>query len=164
VSTIADLERVPAELLLLAGQIKRIRSAAQADVIQQVPQRRTQPEVAMRSDGRAGATKMKSDSDVAEYRDASWIRKATNGGLDGDLLRQMRKRRQLRNYKGAASRPLYHVLEVAHARPQYAEMLLDALKEGADFRKPRKAERRGPTKPDKGRRNPTKPDKSARRR
>ncbi len=112
--------------------------------------------------GNSEATKP-ADPDVANYRDASWIRKATQDGLTGDALSKMRGRGTLKLTRYEGARPLYNVPEVAKARPQYSDALMDALSEGADFRTRRKAERKRTTRPDKARQSPTKPDTSARR-
>lgn len=95
------------------------------------------------------------------YRSAAWIRKATEQGLYSDLLGKMRERRTLVRVKLVDGRWLYDVNEVAEKRSQYMGVLLDALAERADFRKPRKTERRAAqAKHDEARRAATKPDKS----
>ncbi len=96
-----------------------------------------------------------SDGDIGRFRDARWISKATGGGLTGDALSKMRRRNTLHNVRRQGRRPLYDVYEVAEARTQYACVLMDALSENADFRTPRRAERKDRTKPDKAGQRPT---------
>jgi hypothetical protein len=94
------------------------------------------------------------------YRDAKWIREATQGGLTGDALRKMVKRGTLKDtVPGSNGRRLFNVEELAAARPTHGAALRDALSECADFRKPRKAEKERLTKPDKGGQTTTNADK-----
>ncbi len=93
------------------------------------------------------------------FRDAAWIRKATDNGLDADLLTKMRKRGKLKRSRSSGGRWLYDVDEVAQMQPTYASLLLDALSDGADFRQPRKAELGRRTRLDKAGQGLTKPDK-----
>jgi hypothetical protein len=103
-----------------------------------------------------------SNSELGDWRDTTWISRATSRGLDTELLRKMRERGELIDVKTSPTgRFLYNINELAKARPTYATQLLDALADAADFRQPRKSERReaSRTKPDKGGRSRTEPDK-----
>jgi len=92
------------------------------------------------------------------YRGTTWIRKATGGGLDSDLLGKMLSRGTLKNSHMDGTRRLYDVEEVARKQTAYGKRLRDALAEDADFRKPRKAERTRKKKADKDGQGPTKAD------
>lgn len=80
---------------------------------------------------------------MSDFRTANWIRKATEGGLYADLLAKMADRGQLGEVRKPGGQNLYNVRVVAQKRPQYAECLIDALQERADFRKHRKGEKPG---------------------
>lgn len=75
-------------------------------------------------------------------RDARWISKATNGGLDSEMLRKRRERGHLPSSVLRGGRYLYLVTEVAALYPQYSVQLQEAFDECDDLRKPRKGERR----------------------
>lgn len=109
-------------------------------------------------DARSNPPPERPGGEANQYRSAAWIRAATEGGLNADLLDKKATRGRLKKRIKRGERWQYHVPEVAEADPTYTARLLDALSEDFDFRKPRKSERGKGTKADKDGQGRTNPD------
>lgn len=82
---------------------------------------------------------------TAEYRDTTWISRATSGSLNPGLIQKMIEREVLRSSIFQNGRWYIHLGELGTCRPAFAEVLREAKEENHDFAKPRKPKKKPST-------------------
>ena len=87
------------------------------------------------------------------YRDTSWIREMTEGGITADMLRQARKHKRLKNSitTGPQAHVLHDVEEVGRVWSQYARDLRDAMSARKTHKNIVRQKKRRPMRADQGR-------------
>jgi hypothetical protein len=82
------------------------------------------------------------DDRIEDLRDTRWFARATDGGVDRDVLRKMREAGRITLARQTTTgRWMYSASEIAKCKPEYRRAIEDAVSEGADFRKRRKKEK-----------------------